>query len=87
MSLTVVTPLCSSSIAFRTVPSSAISAVSRSPTGVTIRLPHSKRVSSDPIPGINASERWVWAFTSPGVTIPVPSPTTAASGCLARNSL
>jgi hypothetical protein len=58
----------------------AISLVRCRPAGTTIRVSHSNSVRSSPMPGISASDRWVWALTSPGSTTPWSSPTASASG-------
>nr|WP_263997019.1 hypothetical protein [Mycolicibacterium vanbaalenii] len=86
MSLTVVTPDSSISIARSAVPSAASSRVSTMPSGATIASAHSNRDSSEPMPVASDSDRWVWVEIRPGITRPVPSPCTGRCACAATSA-
>jgi hypothetical protein len=70
MSLTQVAPDRSSSAPLSIAPTLAISLVRWRLAGAMIASSHSSRVRSSPMPHSSASDRWVWALTSPGSTTP-----------------
>ena len=80
MSATVVTPDSAISAPRSRVPTSAISRVTHGSSGPVTCTNHSHSVWVSPIPDTSASLKCPWQLTNPGTRIPVPSPTTGASG-------